>query len=85
MRLKQTENRTVVTLSRRNVLALLHKLDMPGSAREIQKVEGDVLLCLRVEDDAVHYDHPERDVPGRVGPMHPATEQFIQTNERTPA
>lgn len=49
--------RTVtITLSRRNVLALLHKLDMPGSARTLVKEEenGDRLI-LQVEDDQEHY------------------------------
>lgn len=31
----RSERKVIVTLSRRNLLALLQKLDMPGSAREI--------------------------------------------------
>lgn len=76
----------VVTLSRRNILSLLHKLDMPGSARQIENNDcwenGEQLpilghlLVLRCETDDEHYaarDHP----PGR---MHPDTEKFVQEN-----
>ena len=60
-----------VVLSRRNVLALLHKLDMPGSARMIVG-NG---IALRVEDDSEHYKDR---VPA--GKMHPETEAFIQSH-----
>lgn len=65
----------VVTLSRRNLLALLHKLDMEGSARTIQCEIGDVaLLQVRAEDDAEHYADREP-----AGDMHPDTERYIAT------
>lgn len=76
----------VVTLSRRNLLALLHKLDWPPSVRTLvngdcyrdgQPVD-DVLLVLRCEDDAEHYAR-RPDPPGR---MHPYTEASIA--EHTP-
>lgn len=77
-----------VTLSRRNVLALLHKLDMAGSARRLENtcvyVEGDhteeLRLVLCVEDDDEHYADERRlgSAPGR---MVPATESFIRDRE----
>jgi len=65
-----------IVLSRRNVLALLHKLDFPGSQRTIVKVvkhpDGvQKILSLKAEDDDVHY---RDEAPGE---MHPATEKFI--------
>jgi len=60
-----------VKLSRRNLLALLHKLEMPNSARTIIKPDG---VTLIVEPD-IHY-------AGRQpGPMHPETEAFIRELE----
>ncbi len=77
----------VVILSRRNLLTLLHKLDMPGSLRMFmngdcwvdgEQVEPGVetgrwLLVLRCEDDLEHYAR-RKDGPG---PMHPDTEAFV--------
>jgi len=75
----------VVTLSRRNLLALLHKLDLDGSARTITsrhayrcldgrtQLVDDLLLIVRSENDDEHYG-------GRLFPpgvMHPDTEAFI--------
>jgi hypothetical protein len=78
-----TDNKTrvVVTLSRRNLLALLHKLDMPLSLRTLASydsyVDGaavsNVLLVLRCENDEEHYSKR----PARPGPMHPETEDFV--------
>ena len=72
----------VVTLSKRNLLALLHKLELAGSSRTL--VNGDchvdgqlalgVLLVLRAEDDEEHY--AKRPTPP--GTMHPATESAIR-------
>jgi hypothetical protein len=72
----------VVTLSRRNLLALLHKLDMPGSAREIRN--GDchldgryapaLELVLRSETDSEHYAKR----PAPPGGLHPQTETFVR-------
>ena len=47
-----------IVLSRRNLLALLAKLDQPGSARTIMggmACEGVEGLMIRSEDDAAHY------------------------------
>ncbi|MBA3585140.1 MAG: hypothetical protein H0W36_11550 [Gemmatimonadetes bacterium] len=79
------ETVVAVTLSRRNLLALLHKLDRAGSARTItsqhayRRLDGrtelvdDLLLIVRSENDDEHYG-------GRLFPpgvMHPDTEAFI--------
>lgn len=86
--------RIEVTLSRRNLLALLHKLDMPGSKRQIENNDcwedgvqtpwtaaevaasdlPQTLLVLRCEDDDEHYGNR----PVGPGPMHPATERYVQ-------
>lgn len=69
----EINNATVtVTLSRRNVLALLHKTEMPGSKRTLIKEVGNgLLLVVKVEDDGEAY---RGRVPGR---MHDETERFI--------
>lgn len=75
----------LVTFSRRNLLALLHKLEMPGSARTLTSMDAYVsgvavsslMLIIRVEDDEAHY----RDRPFPAGPMHPDTEVFIAARE----
>lgn len=69
-----------VILSRRNLLALLHKLEMEGSARTIvSEFEDGTSLTMKSETDDEHYNHPARDPravhPGR---MHPETENFIE-------
>ncbi len=64
----------VVKLSERNLLAMLHKLCMPGSAREIIKwSEGEPSqqVAIRVAtDEEVYGDR----LPGQ---MHPDTELFV--------
>jgi hypothetical protein len=92
--------RVEVTLSRRNLLTLLHKLDMPGSMRQIEnndcledgvqtpyyphEVEASdlppTILVLRCEDDGEHYAKR----PAGAGPMHPATESFVQEQSGAP-
>lgn len=65
-----------VTLSRRNLLALLQKLEMQGSARTLTSEdcpEG-LELVVRAEEDDHHYG--SRSEPP--GPMHPRTESFLQ-------
>ena len=63
------EHTHTIILSRRNLLALLHKLEMEGSARTIIHTGWKVV----VEEDGVHYiGRPEPP-----GPMHPSTEEFI--------
>lgn len=70
-----------VTLSRRNLLALLAKLEIPGSHCAIDSenafldgapLEGVVFRVIS-EPDEVHY----RDRPPP-GPMHPLTEQVMK-------
>lgn len=75
MRLDQTPLGEIkIALSRRNILALLHKLDWEGSARTIQKeCDNGMLLTLVAEDDDEHYGDDEP------GIMHDVTEQFIGT------
>lgn len=59
----------VLTLSRRNLRALLSKLDWPESARTLVSPDRDFIV--RAEEDDVHY-------AGRTpGPMHPRTEAEI--------
>jgi hypothetical protein len=94
------ERRVEVILSRRNLLTLLHKLDMPGSMRQIENndcwedgvqtpfLPGEkqfcdlqrTLLVLRCEEDAEHY---AKRLAGP-GPMHPATERFVQERGGAP-
>jgi len=69
----------IVRLSERNLLSLLHKLVMPGSAREIikwsedQPGEPSEQVAIRVAtDDEVYGDR-------RPGEMHPDTERFVTT------
>ena len=73
-----------VTLSRRNLLALLHKVDMPGSARRIESRDARVMgrtaelvLVVRCEGDEEHYNGPRRRARGKAGRMHRFTEAFI--------
>lgn len=81
LEIKGDDARMRIVLSRRNLLALLHKLDMPGSARTIEGhyiyVDGILLpadgaFLVSSEDDEEHY-------AGRVpaGIMHQETEMFI--------
>jgi hypothetical protein len=73
----------VVLLSRRNLFCLLHKLEMPGSARIIVKQSEDEKdqgeprreVYINAVTDAELYVDRE---PGR---MHPETEEFIADME----
>jgi hypothetical protein len=84
--------RVVVTLSRRNLLALLHKIDMPGSARQIKNNDcyedgiqtpyycgEEVTIGLPTTLVLRSEDDDEHYAarPAPPGPMHPATEAFI--------
>jgi hypothetical protein len=78
----ESEMQIHVTLSRRNLYALLHKLDQPSSSRTI--VNGDchrngcyepaMFLVLHCEDDPEHY--ASRSEPP--GPMSPDTENYVR-------
>lgn len=65
-----------IILSRRNLLALLHKLEMPGSARTIVKYDEDnkPVVVKVASDEEVYADRQ----PGR---MHEDTEKFIEFME----
>ena len=76
----------IVTLSKRNLLALLQKVDDPCSGRTLTSGNAyrdgtpveDALLLVRCEPDAAHY--ADRLPPG---PMHPKTEAFIAQASRS--
>ena len=61
-----------VILSRRNVLTLAHKMDVPSSARTIFKSTAAGQIIVKVEDDTVHYGE------SRHGVMSPDTEAYIR-------
>lgn len=79
-----------IVLSRRNLLTLLHKLDVEGSNRTITKTfraemghgcslchkfhEHDHLIFVSSESDEEHYKHTELP-PGK---MTPDTEEYIK-------
>lgn len=92
----ERERRVEVVLSRRNLLTLLHKLDMPGSARQIENND-----CWENGTQTPYYpgeaeqsdlartvlvlrceDDAEHYSKRELGPgvMHPATEAFVQAS-----
>jgi hypothetical protein len=80
MRLQLQHGLVRVTLSRRNLRALLAKLDAhpPNSACTLTYDTRDgVVLIVTAEPDVLHYANPERDTPNP-GPMHPDTEERIR-------
>lgn len=72
---------TRVVLSRRNLLALLAKLDgsPPCSACTIEAPSMYGFYAVTVEEDEPHYNHPERvaAIGSKPGEMHPDTEARI--------
>ena len=64
----------IIILSRRNLLALLHKLDKPGSSRTL--IAPHRAFVITVEEDAQHYANRE------AGPMTEDTEAFIKEHSR---
>lgn len=72
MKLEEHGPLRIVTLSRRNLESLLHKLDWEGSERTI--VNGP--LVVKAEDNDEHYRDREP------GPMHPTTEQAISKSDK---
>jgi hypothetical protein len=81
MRLDLRERVLHVTLSERNLRALLAMLhgSVPNSACTITyPTRHGPTLVVSAEPDAVHYFHPERDVPGIAGAMHPQTEERMR-------
>lgn len=80
MRLEMQSGTVRVTLSERNLKALLAKLaeSPPNSACTLTYDTRDgVVLIVKAEPDALHYTNPERDTP-HPGPMHPDTEEHIR-------
>ena len=61
-----------IRLSQRNLLSLLHKLEMPGSVRTIIKAtdDGEEVLIEAVTDEECYAGRDP-------GPMHPETEIFV--------
>jgi hypothetical protein len=77
MRAERTDTRVAgLVLSRRNLLALLAKLDgaPDGSACTIMAPIQYGHFFVRAEEDDEHYVHPEREAQADPGPMHPDTE-----------
>jgi len=65
----------IVTLSGRNLAALLQKLEMPGSLCTLASEDAPEgwALVVNAEHDETHY----RGRPFPPGPMHPTTEAFL--------
>lgn len=78
MKLQVDQNKVTITLSKRNLLALLSKVDEQYSAKTIYKrYQGEDhswLLVLKVEQDDQHYKEV---APGQ---MVDWTEEFIKEN-----
>lgn len=76
MRLELDEDSVKVVLSKRNLLALLAKVDDPDSAKTIfmESAADGKTLWVRVEPDIVHYE----DRPYGPGRMHHKAEKFIE-------
>lgn len=80
MRLELRPGVVHVTLSERNLRALLAKLSghPAGSACTISYPVPDLgHLFVSAEPDEVHYANPERDTP-TPGEMHPETEEHLR-------
>ena len=77
MRMTRYHTTTVVILSRRNLKALLAKLDghPTDSHCEIYKDFASGRLYVRADEDGPHYSHTESHTPGL---MHPETEEAIK-------
>lgn len=68
-----------VRISRRNLLALLVKLDLqPGSSCTLVKPCGPIDVIIRADPDETH--RPYQDRPP--GPMQPETEDYAKLWER---
>lgn len=95
----ERERRVEVTLSRRNLLALLQKLDMPGSTRQLENndcYEDGVQMSLSPDEGQTLpspttlvlrcEDDDEHYAKRALGPgvMHPDTEQFVQEHGGAP-
>ena len=81
MKIDANDKHIIITLSRRNLLALLTKLEHPDSHKGIfmEHAHGDATLWVFAEDDDTHY----ADRPYGPGPMHPTTERDITSHNET--
>ena len=68
--------RTTILLSKRNLLALLNKVDDPDSLKTIYKWTGGVNVKIVAEPDDLHYGE------GEPGMMSAKTEKFIAGYEK---
>lgn len=66
----------VITLSKRNLLSLLSKVDDPNSARTLYKRTELGVIRVVSEDDATHYGSKTP------GPMSKETEDYIKSHSR---
>lgn len=65
---KVTEHSIEITLSKRNCLTLAAKAEDEASQRTLRIAnDQNMMLVVRVEDDATHYKHR---TPGYVVPQH---------------
>lgn len=69
MRIDRAQSDAEVTLSRRNLLSLLNKLDREGSARELRWTDPDTGLTLTVHSESDDEHYFDRPVPP--GDVHP--------------
>lgn len=69
-----SSDRVGITLSKRNLLALLHKVDDPTSLAQICITNNHCDLSVAVESDDIHYTRPQ----GGPGRMVEPTEEFIR-------
>jgi len=77
MKAKRLHNGTIIiSLSERNLLALLSKLKRKNSAKTLCKTTDAGFIMLIAEPDSEHYGTTE---PGK---MHPIDEIFIQENSK---
>jgi hypothetical protein len=97
----KSERRVEVVLSRRNLLTLPHKLDMPSSFHQIPTNdcwENGVQTPLAVEESdrtdppptvlVLRCEDDDEHYAKRAagpGPMHPSTEQFVAAHGGTPS
>lgn len=75
MKLLHSERSIHIVLSKANLLALLHKVDQPDSAKMIYRRDGDTVITVSAELDADHYKDRDR------GLMANATEAFINQHK----
>ena len=65
----------IITLSKRNLLALLDMVDDPYAQKTIYKHIDQFEVCVIVEPDDIHYGD------NKPGEMSPKTEKFIKEHQ----